>query len=74
VLAAVDVQRFTGNEVGAFQVDDRIDDVCDFAHMSHWMQIAEKLVRFGPMRGGLDDAGATAFTRTPFGYSLAGRA
>jgi hypothetical protein len=65
VLAAVDPQDLAGHEGRMLEIEDRVDDVGDLAHAADWMELRERLVgRLGVHRC-LDDAGATALTRTP---------
>src|SRR5260370_13061720 len=56
-LAAIDVKGLAGDEGGAFQEQDRVDDVSDFSHASDWMQVRKELVSFGSMHRRLDAAG-----------------
>src|SRR5260370_19333044 len=57
-LAAIDVNGLAGDEGGAFQEQDRVDDVSDFSHASDWMQVRKEFVSFGSMHRRLDDAGS----------------
>ena len=46
-LAAVDVQDLAGHERGAFEIQDRVDDVADLAHAADRVQRGERRVRLG---------------------------
>ena len=72
-LPPVDVQDLAGDERGAFEIQDAVDDVADLAHPAEGMERAP-----GPRttqrscRGVLMTPGATALTRTPRdAYSIA---
>jgi hypothetical protein len=41
------VNGLAGDEGGAFQEQDRVDDVLDFSHASDRMQVRKDLVSFG---------------------------
>jgi hypothetical protein len=45
------------HEAGRFQVENRLDDVRDLAHMANWVQGAELCMRLARMHWSLDDAG-----------------
>jgi hypothetical protein len=70
-LPAVDVQDFARHEAGRLEIEDRFDDVGDFAQTADRVQAASTYVSTGCI-GDLMVPGATAFTRIPrFAYSIA---
>src|ERR1700675_3872565 len=54
-LAAVDVQDFAGHEVCRLEIEDRVDDIGDLAHMADRMQGVELRMRPGRVHRRLDD-------------------
>ena len=42
VLAAIDIQRFTGDEAGTLQIEHGIDDFAHLTQAAHRMQGAEE--------------------------------
>jgi hypothetical protein len=71
-LAAVDVKDFAGHKAGPFEVENRVHDIRDLAHMAARVQGVELRMRLDGMHRRLVVPGATAFTRIPrFAYSIA---
>jgi hypothetical protein len=56
-LAAIDMQDFAGDEGGALQEQDGVNDVLCLSHASDRMQVGEELVGLGRVHRCLDDAG-----------------
>jgi len=79
VLAAIDIQRFAGDEAGTLQIEHGIDDFAHLTQAADRMQGAEELMRFRRMHRRPDDTGrhrihANAalgiFDRKPAGYGV----
>lgn len=45
-LAAVHVKDLTGHEPRRFQIEDRTDDILDFAHVADWVQSVQLRMSF----------------------------
>src|ERR1700676_817320 len=55
-LTTVDVKDFARHEAGRLEVEDRVDDVGDLAHMADRVQSAKLRMRLDGMHRRLDDA------------------
>jgi hypothetical protein len=55
-LAAVDVKDFARHKAGRFQIEDRVDDVGNLAHMANRVQRAQLRMHFDRVHRRVDDA------------------
>ena len=56
-LASVDMQDLARYECGPLEIEDRVDDVADFADAAKGMEVGHPLIGRRVVDGGLDDAG-----------------